>query len=70
MRATADGQFPHEFRLRVPRGLVAALAVAACRRQQTSSEFARQAILRSLEADGVRLRSGGTIEIVTTGTED
>src|SRR5262245_33482541 len=43
--------FPETLRLRAPRGLPAAVAVAARHRHMTPSEWARQSILRCLEAD-------------------
>ena len=58
--ATTDtpARFPERFRLRTPRGLAAAIEFAAGRHHQTPAEFARQALLRALEQDGVRLRDG------------
>jgi hypothetical protein len=50
--------FPHSLRLRVPQGLPEALQLAARARHTTASEYARQALLRGLESDGVRLRDG------------
>jgi predicted transcriptional regulator len=47
--------FPDCLRLRVPRGLPAALQQAARQRHTTPSEWARQALLRGLEAEGVQL---------------
>ena len=47
--------FPDSLRLRVPRGLPAAVQQAAKQRHTTPAEWARQALLRCLEADGVRL---------------
>jgi hypothetical protein len=47
--------FPDKLRLRVPRGLPAALKLAAIQRHTTPAEWARQALLRGLEAEGVRL---------------
>ena len=47
--------FPDSMRLRVPRGLPAAVQLAAKQRYTTPAEWMRQAILRSLEAEGVQL---------------
>lgn len=51
------GLFPEVVRLRTPRGLRAALEIAARRRHTTPAEWARQALIRSLEADGIQLCS-------------
>jgi hypothetical protein len=48
--------FPDSLRLRVPRGMPAAVQQAAKQRHTTPAEWARQALLRGLEADGVQLR--------------
>jgi hypothetical protein len=48
--------FPDSLRLRVPRGLTAAVQIAAKQRHTTPAEWARQALLRSLAAEGVHLR--------------
>jgi plasmid stability protein len=47
--------YPDKLRLRVPRGLPAAMRRAAQQSHTTSSEWARQALLRGLAAEGVRL---------------
>jgi hypothetical protein len=47
--------FPDSLRLRVPRGLTAAVQIAAKQRHTTPAEWARQALLRGLVADGVQL---------------
>ena len=47
--------FPASLRLRVPQGLPEALQIAARQKHATASEWARQALLRGLEAEGVRL---------------
>jgi hypothetical protein len=52
------GRFPEDLRVKAPRGARAAIAAAAEIRNTTSSEYTRQALLRSLEADGVTLRRG------------
>jgi len=54
--------FPENFRLRTPRGLRTALEVVAKQRHTTPSEWARQALLRALETEGVRLPQGGEPE--------
>jgi hypothetical protein len=59
------GRFPEDLRVKAPRGARAAIAAAAERKHTSHSEYVRQAILRCLDADGVRLRRG-TVEI--TGT--
>jgi hypothetical protein len=53
--ANAGVRFPERFRLRGPRGLCAALDAAAERHHTSPSEWARQVILRGLEAEGVQL---------------
>jgi hypothetical protein len=50
-----DGSFPERLEILVPRGLVHALAVLAGRQYTTRSEVARQALLRTLELNGVKL---------------
>jgi hypothetical protein len=47
--------FPDSLRLRVPRGLTAAVQIAAKQRHTTPAEWARQALLRGLAEDGVQL---------------
>ena len=47
--------FPENLRLRVPHGLPAALKLVARQRHTTPAEWARQALLRALEAEGVML---------------
>ena len=53
------GLFPKEFRLKAPRGFNDAVRAAAQRQHMTRAEYARRALLRSIEADGVMLRCGG-----------
>jgi hypothetical protein len=48
--------FPDLLRLRVPNGLRGAIDLAARQRHTTAPEWARQALIRALEAQGVRLR--------------
>ena len=52
------GRFPEELRVKAPRGARAAIATAAQIKNTTHSEYVRQALLRCLEADGVKLRRG------------
>jgi hypothetical protein len=56
------GRFPESLRVRAPRGARVAIAAAAQFKNTSHSEYVRQALLRSLEADGVRLRRG-TVEL-------
>jgi hypothetical protein len=58
----ANRLFPETLRARVPRGLPAAVAAAARRRCTTPSEWMRQCMLRSLEAEGIRLDENWCIE--------
>jgi hypothetical protein len=55
---TAAVDFPEDLRVKAPRGARAAIAAAAQIKNTTHSEYVRQALLRCLEADGVRLRRG------------
>jgi hypothetical protein len=55
MQAASTVHFPDKLRLRVPRGLPDALRLAAKQRHTTPAEWARQTLLRGLEAEGVRL---------------
>ena len=57
-------RLPEAMRFRVPRGLPAAVQTAARRRHMTGAEWARQTLLRSLQAEGLRLLDGGEIERV------
>ena len=56
------GRFPEDLRVKVPRGAQAAIAAAAQLKHTSHSEYVRQAILRCLDADGVKLRRG-TVEV-------
>jgi hypothetical protein len=56
--ANAEVRFPDRLRLRTPPGLRGAIEAAARQRHTTPAEWARQTLLRGLEADGVRLREG------------
>ena len=51
-------RYPEELRLRLPRGMPEALSLAAGQHHTTPTEWARQALLRSLQAEGVSLRDG------------
>jgi hypothetical protein len=55
MQSASAVAYPDRIRLRVPKGLPDALRLAARQKHTTASEWARQALLRGLEADGVRL---------------
>jgi hypothetical protein len=52
------GRFPEDLRVKAPRGVRAAIAVTAELKNTSHSEYVRQALLRCLEADGVKLRRG------------
>jgi hypothetical protein len=51
-------RYPKELRLRVPGGMPDALERAADQHHQTPAEWARQALLRSLQAEGISLGDG------------
>ena len=53
--------YPEKMRLRLPRGMPAALALAAGQHHTTPAEWTRRALLRSLEADGVCIRDGAPL---------
>jgi hypothetical protein len=55
MQSASTVHYPDKIRLRVPRGLPDALRLAAAQRHTTPAEWARQALLRGLEAQGVQL---------------
>jgi hypothetical protein len=57
-------RLPEALRLRVPAGLPRAVQAAARRHHTTGAEWVRQALLRSLQAEGLFLRDGGEIERV------
>ena len=48
-------KFPQRLHVRMPDALLTAVAVAAGRRFQTPSEYARQALVHALTQDGVSL---------------
>ena len=52
------GIFPEDLRVKVPRGLRHAIASAAKLNKTTAPEYVRQALLRTLDADGVKLSRG------------
>ena len=56
------GRFPEDLRVKAPRGAGAAIAAAAQIKHTSNAEYVRQAVLRSLDADGVKIRRG-TVEI-------
>jgi hypothetical protein len=51
-------RYPEELRLRLPRGMPEALSLTAGQHHTTPTEWARQALLRTLQAEGVSLRDG------------
>lgn len=52
------GIFPEDFRVKEPLGFNEAVRAAARRQHMTRAEYARRALLRSIEADGVKLSRG------------
>jgi hypothetical protein len=56
--ATAAPRFDAMLKVRVPAGMPAAVAQAARRRHQSSSEYIRQLVLDRLMAEGVSLADG------------
>ena len=52
------GIFPEDFRVKAPLGFNSAVRAAAERQHMTRAEYARRALLRSIEADGVKLKRG------------
>ena len=56
--ADGRGRFPEDLRVKAPRGAGNAIEIAASKRNTTKAEWVRQAVLRGLEADGVKLRRG------------
>ena len=52
------GRFPEDLRVKASRGARAAIAAAAQIKHTSYAEYVRQAVLRSLEADGVKIRRG------------
>lgn len=49
--------------MRVPRNFVAALRLVAQQHNTLPSEWARQALLRSLAAEGIRLQGGEVVRV-------
>jgi hypothetical protein len=64
MQAAYAVRFPEALRLRAPAGMNAAVEAAARRHHTSGPEWIRQALLRSLQAEGLRLSDGGEIERV------
>jgi len=60
-------RFPDKLRLRTPKGLPRAIEIAAAARHTQPSEWARQALLRCLEADGLTLLPDGQIDAAPDG---
>ena len=60
-------RFPDKLRLRTPRGLSRAIEIAAAARHTQPSEWARQALLRGLEADGLALSPEGHVSPAPDG---
>ena len=52
------GILTEDFRVKAPKGFNDAMRAAAQLQHMTRAEYARRALLRSVEADGVRLRRG------------
>jgi hypothetical protein len=61
MQPSVPVRFPDKLRLRTPKGLPRAIEVAAAARHTRPSEWARQALLRGLEADGLALLPDGHV---------
>jgi hypothetical protein len=57
-------RLPEALRLRVPRGLPAAVQTAARKHHQTGAEWVRQTLLKSLRDEGLALHDGGELEQV------
>jgi hypothetical protein len=65
---TAIGRYyPERLTLRVPRGLPHAIEAAARSQLTSPSEYVRRAVLKALNADGIRLKGNGTIASPRTG---
>ena len=63
-RATTATRYPARMSLRAPNGLPAAIQAAARARHTAPAEWCRQALLRSLERDGLTLTPDGRVEEV------
>ena len=61
MRMHAKARYPNLVRARVPRELSDAVDNTASARFLTKSEYVRQALLKSLKADGAFLPSPGRV---------
>lgn len=59
------GIFPEDVRVKAPRGARQAIAEAAQLNNTTQSEWLRRAILRELEAVGLRLRRGAVERVAS-----
>ena len=61
--AVDDGRarFPEAVKAQAPKGMAAAITAAARIKHTTNAEYVRQALLRSLASDGVKLRRGMVI---------
>jgi hypothetical protein len=67
MQAPYAVRFPEALRLRAPAGMNAAVEAAARRHHTSGPEWIRQALLRSLHAEGLVLREEGEIERIEPG---
>lgn len=56
--AESNVRFPSRLAIRCPRDLPKALELVASRDNTGPAEWARRALLKALEAEGIRLRSG------------
>jgi hypothetical protein len=63
------GIFPEDFRVKAPKGFNDAVRAAARLQHMTRAEYARRALLRSIEADGVRL-SRGLVELAEKQSQE
>jgi hypothetical protein len=58
--------YPEKMRLRLPRGMPEAVALAAGQHHTTPAEWARRALLRCLQTDGVCLSHGLAVRSPST----
>jgi predicted HicB family RNase H-like nuclease len=63
MQTELTSRYPEAARLRLPKGMSAALATAAQRRHQSISDWTRQALLRCLEVEGIIVDSADEAEV-------
>ncbi len=56
--AESNVRFPSRLAFRCPRDLPKALELVAARDNTGPAEWARRALLKALEAEGIRLRAG------------